>query len=638
MHGTGDVSIPDAFTAFWVYNATSLPDPQICPWLVGVSGGTYGACRDDVIGANGQLYFSAWGNDYPSGYNIPINTARLWVDRLNTNKTVVEVSDETAGSRTNFAFNTSGLSTPAAGYYVGGLDQSVGSTGYPYRFAGDMAELIIYRGSLSDSDRTAVEQYLAAKYLVPQNAGTITYQWQFNGANVNGATNSTLTVANAQAGNGGTYDVVVCNANGCSTSANATLLVVPNACVSAPSGLIGQFVADGDAQDLTSTNRGTLTSVTFGPGVSGQAFQFSGNGLVTVPDSVALRPTSVSIVGWFSANAFNGLQVLVSKVAGTGTAESYYVGLDNGNLGAVVGDPAGIGNILEYPINPVPGQWYHFAFTFDDATKQQVLYLNGVALGSGLSGKSIGYDNHPLQIGAEFESQVLNFYLHGKMDEVALFNRALTSNEIFAIYAAGTNSICKPLQITTQPQNVTVGVGTNAIINIAATGQQPLSYQWFFGGTALAATNSSLTITNTQPIDVGSYSVVVIDTSGSLTSSAAVLTIGTAPSVMTQPASQTAVLGTAASFSVVASGSPTLGYQWKFNGTNISGATATSLTVTNVQYANAGNYSVVVTNAFGSATSSSAKLTVTSAPAISGQPSSQTVSPGSNVVFSVRFR
>ena len=79
---------------------------------------------------------------------------------------------------------------------------------------------------------------------------------------------------------------------------------------------------------------------------------------------------------------------------------------------------------------------------------------------------------------------------------------------------------------------------------------------------------------------------------------------------MTQPRSQIVVQGGNVTFNVIAAGFSPLSYQWKFNGTNISAATSTPLTMTNVYTNNAGNYMVVITNLHGSVTSSNAVLAV----------------------------
>ena len=92
------------------------------------------------------------------------------------------------------------------------------------------------------------------------------------------------------------------------------------------------------------------------------------------------------------------------------------------------------------------------------------------------------------------------------------------------------------------------------------------------------------------------------------------------PLILTQPANQTVTVGASASFTASAGGTPPLSYQWQFNGTNIGGADGSVLLLTNAQLAQAGSYSVVVTNALGSAISSNAVLTVTVAPPCAAPP------------------
>jgi hypothetical protein len=97
---------------------------------------------------------------------------------------------------------------------------------------------------------------------------------------------------------------------------------------------------------------------------------------------------------------------------------------------------------------------------------------------------------------------------------------------------------------------------------------------------------------------------------------------------LTQPASQTVTIGASASFTVAAGGTPTLSYQWQFNGTNIGGATSSVLTLTNVGFAQVGQYSVVITNAYGSTSGGPAVLTVldTIPPTITACASDRTLS------------
>ena len=117
-----------------------------------------------------------------------------------------------------------------------------------------------------------------------------------------------------------------------------------------------------------------------------------------------------------------------------------------------------------------------------------------------------------------------------------------------------------------------------------------------------------------------------------------VVVVQTPPTIISQPQSQAVTMGGSATFSVVATGSTPLTYQWQFNGANLNGATSSSLTLNSVQTANAGSYSVVVANGAGSATSASAVLTVNPVvvmPVITVHPQSQTVSAGQSATLSV---
>ncbi len=87
------------------------------------------------------------------------------------------------------------------------------------------------------------------------------------------------------------------------------------------------------------------------------------------------------------------------------------------------------------------------------------------------------------------------------------------------------------------------------------------------------------------------------------------------PTIQIQPQSQTVTAGMSVRFSVAASGSPAVTYQWNFNGSPISGATGSSYSLASAQSENAGSYTVVVSNVRGSVTSNPATLTVNPTPA-----------------------
>jgi endonuclease/exonuclease/phosphatase family metal-dependent hydrolase len=189
--------------------------------------------------------------------------------------------------------------------------------------------------------------------------------------------------------------------------------------------------------------------------------------------------------------------------------------------------------------------------------------------------------------------------------------------------------------ITAQPQSQTNAVGASITFFVTTTGTAPLNYQWLFNGTNISgATTNPFVLASAQLTNNGNYSVVVTNLAGSVTSSNATLLLTNAPpAITTPPQSQSVLAGQSATFSVTATGTPPLNFQWLFNGTNlISGATTNPFVLAGVQSTNAGNYSVIVSNFTGSVTSSAAALTILStSPAVFAQWNFNSVTPDANV-------
>jgi Abnormal spindle-like microcephaly-assoc'd, ASPM-SPD-2-Hydin/Immunoglobulin domain len=164
-----------------------------------------------------------------------------------------------------------------------------------------------------------------------------------------------------------------------------------------------------------------------------------------------------------------------------------------------------------------------------------------------------------------------------------------------------------------------VNTGQTAKFSVAATGSGTLSYQWKKNGTAVGgATSSSYTTPATSASDNNAqFTVTVTDMVSSVTSNAATLTVNspsTAPSITAQPASQTVIAGQTATFTVSATGTAPLTYQWSLGGSPISGATSSSYTTPATTTANSGSqFTVTVSNSAGKATSNAAALTVNAA-------------------------
>lgn len=202
----------------------------------------------------------------------------------------------------------------------------------------------------------------------------------------------------------------------------------------------------------------------------------------------------------------------------------------------------------------------------------------------------------------------------------SLFNVQLADAGNYSIFVnnaiGGITSSNALLQVgiapafTSQPASLTVAQGQSATFSVIATGT-PLSYYWKKGGVFIPGqTNSSLTFASVVPTNAATYTCQVSNFLGNITSTGAVLTVVYPPTISVQPVSRTVGVGSNFTVSVTASGNPAVAYQWRTNGTPITGATATSYTVTGVQTNNSGAYDVIVTNSNGSVTSSIANITV----------------------------
>jgi hypothetical protein len=180
--------------------------------------------------------------------------------------------------------------------------------------------------------------------------------------------------------------------------------------------------------------------------------------------------------------------------------------------------------------------------------------------------------------------------------------------------SAGSN----PPFITRNPQGGNISAGVSFTFTNVAGGDLPLYYQWKKDDAEISGANAS-TYVLPAPIegDTGDYSVVVTNSSGSVTSTVAHLTVtavAVGPTITNQPASQSGSWGSSVTFSVGADGTQPLYYQWRFYGTNLSGATATYYTVNNLFTNHAGPYTVVVSNVANVVTSTPAILTVVQPP------------------------
>jgi hypothetical protein len=206
-----------------------------------------------------------------------------------------------------------------------------------------------------------------------------------------------------------------------------------------------------------------------------------------------------------------------------------------------------------------------------------------------------------------------------------------------------TNPATAPPTITQQPASVSVTAGQPATFSVMATGDAPISYQWYVNGAATGTNSSAFSIAQTFMGQTGAQIYVVVTNSGgsarSATVTLSVTAAATAPTITQQPVSLTVTPGQAATFSVMATGTAPLNYQWFMNGA-AGGTNSSTFAITQTTAGQTGaQIYVKVSNATGSATSNTVTLTVNPptpvAPAITQQPTNSTVTAGQTATFTV---
>jgi len=309
------------------------------------------------------------------------------------------------------------------------------------------------------------------------------------------------------------------------------LLLVPvwiqgQACVHPPEGLVSWWRAENSADDPAGGNNGAwVNGAAFTPGRVGQAFNFRGTNHVQVPASPSLNVQSFTIETWIFPADVNVYKPIV-EYAGPGGNPGVHLWHSvpaDGSPGAAPGSLyANVGDIFgPYHFGTSSGvipsnQWTHVALTFDQGSGMARLFVNGANRATTNLGSITPLTALPLNLGYR-PSDGTHFV--GQLDEVSIYNRALTASEIQAVFNAGSAGKCEPF-IRSQPLDQSVIVGDDVFFSVTAVGTSPLSHQWRLNGTNIAtATNSSFTLTNVQFADAGAYSVMVSNNLGSVTTS-----------------------------------------------------------------------------------------------------------------------
>src|SRR6266404_4103686 len=358
-------------------------------------------------------------------------------------------------------------------------------------------------------------------------------------------------------------------------------------------------------------NMGTLSGPSWTTaGRYGSALSFNGtNAYVEAANSNSLNPgTAATFSAWVNVLAASAnISSVVNKWSQT-IDDEYLFGLDSSNRLTFAWQTTG-GNVWGRPsYNSVSGNaqvplgtWTYITVVRNGPAIS--FYVNG-----NLDAKFNTADANPfrngintLRIGGQNRGGTPRF-LNGIIDEVRVYNQALTPAQIQADMNTAISTLPGAPLITIQPISQTIIAGQSATFSVTASGTAPLTYQWQENGTAIGGASSASYMTPaTSTSDNGAqFTVLVSNSAGSVTSSAATLTVNpppVAPSITKQPTSQTVVAGQTATFSVIASGTAPLSYQWQKNGTAITGASSASYTTPATSTSDTGEqFTAVVSN------------------------------------------
>lgn len=449
-------------------------------------------------------------------------------------------------------------------------------------------------------------------------AGTppLSYQWSFNGTNLPGATGASLALHDIQAGATGTYRVTVSNDYGGQSSTNFSLVVTSAAPVLLTQPIAQQMLVGG-AVLFSGTAQGTQP-ITYQWRRNGVDLPGATNTLLMLADvqltdaaDYSLSASNV-IAETVSSNAclfVYELPDLVSALGGTGitwstdTNAPWFPQTNVTHDGVLAGQSGALAtnsqsSVLTGVVNGPATVTFWWKVSCDSFWSGLSFLVNGV--GQATIAGDVDWQPQSFLIGPG--PQTLQWNLTRGTFGSATDRGWVDEVEITPGWV--------PVALTAQPSNFTAMAGNAVTFGVAATGTPPLRYQWQFEGASLAnATNATLTLVNVQSNNIGNYSVVVSNDYSGATSTNALLSVSSSGPVLTaQPADRLTTFNNTTTFSVGVKGSNPLRYQWLFNSNAIADATNASLVLTGLQPANVGDYRVVVSNEFGSVTTSNAHL------------------------------
>lgn len=616
------------------FNETNVPTGLTN--VVAISAGGYSSFA--LLG-NGTVV--AWGNNSSGQANVPAGLSNVTAIAAGFNDCLALKSNGTivgwgnpSYTQTNVSASLSNIVAIASGYEanlalrsngtVFGWGQNVyGQTNVPSNLSNivsiaagyfhalalvSTAPPIIQRQPQSQTVYENMSAQFQPQFLSPPPT---TFQWQFNGTNIPGANNPTLSLSGLQTNDTGNYDLVISNGFGSAVSSNALLTVLSSAPI---------FISQPTNVMLLPGSNAVFTSTATGSQPINYQWYFNGSQISGATN------TSLSLTNIQTTNAGN-YSLVAANAVGTNTSSNAAL--------IIVGIPEALGPTNLTWSNPSHPAWFVETSNTLDGFAVEVgpmQYGQQSLLQTTVSG--------PGTLTFHWKTPSSSASLSFLLDGTTMASSGNTANNSWISYAFYLSSGVHALSwncvnnwspgstgvayldeasytpggtaafITSQPASQTNHEGTNVTLSVGESGTPPFTNQWYFNGAPLpGATGASLTLTSIQSSNAGIYNLVVSNGYGSANSSnASLVVLPSAPIFTTQPVNTESLLGGQASFSASAQGTAPVTYQWYLNGGPVPGATATSIIITNVQYANGGTYYLLASNVVGTAVSSNANL------------------------------
>ncbi len=371
-------------------------------------------------------------------------------------------------------------------------------------------------------------------------AGTLTYQWQKDGMDINGATEPSFPVASVKPADIGNYKVRITDLSGNIVESQEVSLTVTGVDSSIWQGLIAYYPFDASADDATVFGFDGIsmgaTAAADRRGIAAKAYRLNGSSFVDFPQFPTLGgPSSQFTISlWTKAESvgpifgdYDGTQ--------TGGDEIFaaHIALDNNPVHSALPNYLST-TTRNYPTLPrdhtlyigtstiIGSGWRHIVYQMDGVGSCYT-FVDGVKVGTRPYNPALNHVQAPHWRAGKLLFVGQNQFFTGSVDDIRIYNRALSEAEVQALYTSEANAT---VRFSEQPQNQTTQVGGSVNFSVQATGIGPLSYQWQKDGIdLLGETNDALQLSNVSALQIGSYRCRVSDASTTVVSDGAALSI-----------------------------------------------------------------------------------------------------------------